>query len=259
MSVKKLSIIFVAGILLFSMFIGGSKGKAEKTELLISAAVSMTDVLEELATTYENKHKDVSLIFTFGGSGTLQTQIEEGAPVDIFISAAQKQIDRLEEKGLIVEGTRKELLHNKVVLITPVNNQLNIKSFDDLLKDKVGKIGLGEPIGVPAGQYSEEVFRNLNIIDRIKGKFIYASDVRTVLTWVENGQVDCGLVYHTDALTSDKIKIVSEGPADSHTPIIYPVAVIKDCKNINLAKDFIDYLSSDEAIQIFNKYGFEMY
>lgn len=230
----------------------------ESTELFISAAASLTDVLKELSTAYSAKEPDVKLTFTFGASGALQTQIEEGAPSDIFLSAAQKQMDALDKKSLLLDGTRKDLLINKVTLITPKGSTKDIKSFDDINTDKVKKIALGEPKSVPVGQYSEEIFTYLKCLDAVKKKAVYGSDVRQVLTWVESGDVDCGIVYATDAATSDKILVVAEAPQESHTPVVYPAAVLKSSKNADAAKAFLAFLSSDEAKTLFVKYGFQM-
>ncbi len=230
----------------------------ESTELFISAAASLTDVLKELSTAYSAKEPNVKLTFTFGASGALQTQIEEGAPSDIFLSAAQKQMDALDKKSLLLDGTRKDLLINKVTLITPKGSTKDLKSFDDVNTDKVKKIALGEPKSVPVGQYSEEIFTYLKCLDAVKKKAVYGSDVRQVLTWVESGDVDCGIVYATDAATSDKIQVTSEAPNGSHTPVVYPAAVLKSSKNADAAKAFLAFLSSDEAKTLFVKYGFQM-
>ena len=195
-NIKKLILILIS-LLSLSLLIGcSSQGEtpveeqtpAEEVELLISAAASMTDVLAELTEAYKEVAPNVKLTYTFGGSGSLQTQIEEGAPADIFMSAAQKQMDALEEGGHLAEGTRKTLLVNKVVLISPLDIESNLSSFEELVNDDVQKIGLGDPASVPVGQYSEEIFTNLNILDQIRPKAVYGSDVRTVLTWVEIGE-----------------------------------------------------------------------
>ncbi len=284
MKLKKLSIILLSLVLVSTFMVGCSKGATvtpkedteakiedenggneekndepkEQVELLISAAASLTDVLGELAEVYKTVEPETTLTFTFGGSGALQTQIEEGAPVDIFISAAQKQMKALEEGGHILDGTIKTLLVNKVVLITPKAGNIDVKSFEDLTKDEIKKIAIGDPGNVPVGQYSEEIFDNLNISDQVNSKLILANDVRTVLTWVESGEVDCGIVYATDAFTSNDINIITEAPEGSHKEVSYPVAVIKDSKNPDRSKSFLDFLSTDEAVKLFEKYGFSM-
>ncbi|MHB8062021.1 MAG: molybdate ABC transporter substrate-binding protein [Ruminiclostridium sp.] len=231
---------------------------SEKVELVVAAAASLTDVAAEIANMYKSIAPNITITYTFGSSGALQTQIEEGAPVDIFISAANKQMTALEQKGLINDSTKKELLLNKVVLITPQDSTKEIKSFEDVATDKVSTVALGEPKSVPVGQYSEEIFTTLGILDKVKLKSNYGSDVRQVLTWVESGEVDCGVVYTTDAISSNKIKVVCEAPKDSHKPVIYPVAVLKSSKYTAQAQAFLDFLSTTEIANIFKKYGFEM-
>lgn len=230
----------------------------EEVELLVSAAASLTDVLEDLKELYKTIEPETNLTFTLGSSGALQAQIEEGAPIDVFMSAAQKQMDALEEKDLLADGTRKSLLVNKVVLITPKDSDLDFATFEDMSKDYVNKIAIGDPANVPVGQYSEEIFNNLEITSKVNDKLILGSDVRTVLTWVESGEVDCGLVYATDAMSSDKVNIITEAPEGSHKEVSYPVAVIKDSKNVDRGQDFLDFLSTDDAIKLFEKYGFSM-
>ncbi|QNU68691.1 molybdate ABC transporter substrate-binding protein [Ruminiclostridium herbifermentans] len=230
----------------------------EKTELFLAAAASLTDVTTEIIRLYKSVKPNVNIICTFSSSGTLQTQIEEGAPADIFISASKKQVTTLEEKGLVKEGTKKELLINKVVLITPADNEKNITSFEELSTDKISTIALGEPSSVPVGQYSEEIFSYLRILDKVKPKANYGSDVRQVLTWVENGDVDCGVVYATDAALADKVKVVCEAPVNSHKPVIYPAVVLKSSKHSGEAEEFLSYLSTPEIENIFKKYGFEV-
>lgn len=258
---KRILLLILVVVLSLAILVGCSPSTTEpveETELLISAAASMTDVLNEIAQSYKNVSPKVKLTYTFGSSGALQTQIEEGAPADIFISAAQKQMNALEEKDLIVKETRKTILMNKVVLIAPADSSIWVKSFEELTSDEVERIGLGDPLSVPVGQYSEEIFKNLNILDKVTPKAVYGSDVRTVLTWVESGEVDLGVVYLTDAASTDKVKVVAEAPEESHKEVTYPVAVIKESKNQDEAKAFLDYLYTDEAVIIFEKHGFTM-
>lgn len=231
---------------------------AESVELTILAAASLTDVTKELADLYKEVEPDVTLTFSYGASGALQTQIEEGAPADIFMSAATKQMDALAEENLLAVDTRKDLLVNKVVLIKPLDSELELTSFKDVASDQVKSVALGEPEGVPVGQYAKQVFTNLGIEDVVEAKANYGSDVKQVLTWVESGEVDCGVVYSTDAMISDKISVVCEAPEDSHEAIIYPVAVLDSSLLQEQAKAFIDFLSTEDAVASFEKYGFSM-
>lgn len=228
--------------------------EAEKTEILVAAAASLQNAMEELKPLYEAANSGTVLTFTFGSSGSLQEQIQQGAPVDVFMSAALKQMTALEEGGLILDGTKKELLENKIVLVLPQDSTLDIASFEDITKADM--IALGDPASVPVGQYAEEVFTSLGILDKVKEKTTYGKDVTEVLTWVATGNADAGVVYATDAKSSEDVKVVAEAPEGSVSKAIYPVAVVKDSKVPDGAKAFVEYLASDEAIGIFEKYGF---
>ncbi len=228
--------------------------ESEPVEILVAAAASLQNSMEELGKLYQAANPNVTVTFTFGSSGTLQEQIEQGAPVDVFMSAAVKQMKALEDKGLILDGTKKELLENKVVLIVPKDSKLGITSFEDILKAPT--IALGDPESVPVGQYAEEVFTSLNMLDDVKKQANYGKDVTEVLTWVSTGNADAGVVYATDAMSSDDVTVVAEAPEGSTSKVLYPAAVVKDTKVADAAKAFVDYLASDEAISVFEKYGF---
>lgn len=243
---------------------GGSKDESadssaskEPVELHVSAAASLTDVMKEIAANYEKEHPNVKIVYNFGSSGALQQAIENGGGADLFFSAAQKQMDALDKAGLLADGTRKDLLVNQVVLIVPKEGGKDIKDFQQLATDdSIAKIALGEPKGVPVGQYSEEVFTKLGILDQVKAKAVYGSDVRQVLSWVETGDADAGVVYATDAAVSDKVKVVATAPEDTHKPIVYPAAILKDTKQMDTAKDFLAFVQNDQSKALFEKYGF---
>jgi molybdate transport system substrate-binding protein len=230
----------------------------KKAEIFISAAASLTDVMNEIATMYNKTNPNIKITYSFGSSGALQSQIEEGAPADVFMSAAQKQMNELDKKDLILKESRKDLLVNKVVLITDKENKAGIKEFKDVTSDQIKLIALGEPKGVPVGQYSEEIFKSLGSLDAVKAKAIYGSDVRQVLTWVESGEAACGVVYATDAATTKNVKVIAQAPEGSHKPVIYPVAVLKNSKNAKASQEFVDFLSTKEVAAVFEKYGFKM-
>jgi molybdate transport system substrate-binding protein len=229
-----------------------------KTEIIVSAAISLKDALDEVTHLCTAVNPNVSVKTNYGASGTLEIQIEQGAPVDVFLSAAPKQMNALEAKGLLLEGTRKDLLRNEVVLIVPVSSSLPISSFQDLTRADVKLVALGEPTVVPAGQYAKEVLTNLGIYDAVNSKAVLAKDVRQVLTYVETENVDAGIVYATDALSSPKVKVVARAPESSHSPVIYPVAAIKGSKNPAAAREFTNFLSGPQARAVFQKYGFTL-
>ncbi|MBE9034056.1 molybdate ABC transporter substrate-binding protein [aff. Roholtiella sp. LEGE 12411] len=225
------------------------------TSLLVSAAASMKDALEEIKPVYQQGKPNVNISYNFGASGALQQQIEQGAPADIFISAGKKQVDALEQKGLLVPGTRANLANNRLVLIVP-NDVIGITSFYNLTDTKINKIAMGEPRSVPAGQYAEQVLKKLDIFEKVKSKFVFVNNVRQVLAAVESGNAQAGLVYATDAKISNKVKIVVAADDKFHSPIVYPMAVLKSSKNVDAAKEFVQFLSSSQAKMVLKKYGF---
>lgn len=228
----------------------------EKVELTVLAAASLTDVCNELKAIYEKANPNVTVNLSYGGSGALQTQIEEGAPADVFISAAMKQMNALKDENLMDNESIIQLLENKVVLIVPGKSDISIASFEDAATDAVKIIGLGEPGSVPVGQYSEEIFGNLGILDAVKAKANYGSDVRTVLSWVETSAVDCGVVYATDAYTSKDVKIVCEAPEGSCKKVIYPAGIVAASEKKDAAAAWLEFLQSDESMKLFESYGF---
>lgn len=230
--------------------------EAEQVKLTISAAASLQDAAAELKDIYQEEHSGVDITYNFAASGPLQKQIEEGAPVDLFISAGKKQMDALADKGLIVDSSRVNLLSNELVLIAGKDSKLT--GFDDLTGAGVKQIGIGTPETVPAGSYAQEALTNLNLWDKLQSskKLVMAKDVRAVLQYVETGNVDAGLVYRSDAMAGQNIKIVAAAPADSHKPIEYPMAVIKSTKHQKETEDFAAFLQSAAAAEVFEKYGF---
>lgn len=230
--------------------------ESEPVELSVSAAASLTEALTKIQAAYQKEAPDVNVTMNFASSGALQTQIEEGAPADLFLSAAQKQMNALSEKGLIVEESRVNLLENKVVLIVPKDSMANLTGFEDCMGDAVQMIAIGDPASVPVGQYAQEVFTYLNGWDAVLAKANLGTDVKQVLSWVESGDVDCGVVYSTDAAVSEGVKVVAEAPKGSHKTVSYPAAVVKASENQEAAQDFLDYLKTDAAQQIFTEYGF---
>ena len=223
--------------------------------LTVSAAISLKDALEEIKPIYQKTHQNVEIIYNFSSSGSLQQQIEQGAPVDVFISAANQQMDALESKKLLLAGTRQPLLTNQLVLVTP-KNEKNVKKIQNLTQTNISRIAMGEPNSVPVGRYTEEVITYYKILDKIRSKIIYAKNVRQVLSYVETENVNAGFVYLSDAKTSGEIRLVEVFPKNSHTPIVYPIAVLKDSKNPKIAKEFSQFLLNDSAKKVFNKYGF---
>ena len=224
-------------------------------ELIISAAASMQDVLNDIKTLYLKQHPQVNITFNFGSSGSLQHQIEQGAPIDLFISAAPQQMDNLAEKGLLSEETRHNLVKNQMVLAVPKGDRA-INNFADLSKRSTKQIALGEPNSVPAGKYAQEILTSLDLTDKIKPKTVYGKDVRQVLNYVATENVDAGIVYRTDAVNNKQVKIVTTAPETTHSPVVYPIAIVKDSNHRNSAKQMLQFLFTPEAQAIFRQHGF---
>ena len=199
-------------------------------KILLAAAASLKNCMDdELIPMFEEKNSGVKVDATYDSSGKLQAQIEEGADVDVFMSAAIKQMDELDKEGLMVSDSIVPLFENKIVLIVPKGSDKDISSFEDILKAET--IAVGDPESVPAGQYAKEAFDNLSM-------------------W------DAGIVYATDAASNDKVSVVAEAPEGSVSKVIYPVGIVKETSKQESAKSFIEFLNSDEALAIFERYGF---
>lgn len=239
---------------LFVLFFSRS---AFSETLTVFAAASMQATMEQISRLYENSNPNVEIIYNFDSSGTLKTQIEEGAECDVFISAAQKQMNALEKADLIDSSTRINLLENKIALVVPEGNPAKIESYSDLGTAKLKLLALGNS-DVPVGAYSQEILANMGIWDKLnsEGKISFGSNVTEVAIQVREGTVDCGIIYATDAITH-KLKVIAEPPAGTlKTPVIYPAAVIKSSKHSATAKDFLDFLKSEKAAEIFASVGF---
>ncbi len=252
---KKLAVCALS--LLLALAPTGLGRAAEETELYVLAAASLTDVMAQIGEAYRETAPDVRLTFVFDSSGTLQSQIEAGAPADIFVSAAQKQMNALEEEGLIVKESRRDLLVNSVVLIVPADSEAAISSFEDVEDEKVKMVAIGDE-SVPVGQYTQAIYEHLGLWEAVKAKANLGSNVRAVLAWVESGDVDCGVVYATDAASTDRVRVVAQAPEGSHQPVIYPAAVVAATQRAEAAQAFLSYLAGPEARALFEAAGFTM-
>lgn len=229
----------------------------EETEILVAAAASLKNAYEEeLIPMFQDMYPGVTVKGTYDSSGKLQTQIEEGLEADVFMSAATKQMLALDEEGMIASDTITNLLENKIVLIVPAGTDSELEAFEDI--EKAQSIALGDPASVPAGQYAEEALTSLGIWDKIQDKVSFGTNVTEVLNQVAAASADAGIVYATDAASmADKVEIVAEAPEGSLAKkVIYPVAVIKETAHEEEAKNFVEFLKSDEAMKVFESYGF---
>ncbi|OIK10781.1 molybdate ABC transporter substrate-binding protein [Bacillus sp. MUM 116] len=265
---KKLSLLFFT-MMLFLLALSGCATKEQtkkpaeqkqaasekKVELTISAAASLQNALTDIKAEFAKEHPNVTVNYNFGASGALQQQISQGAPVDLFFSAAEDKFQKLVQGGLIEKKNGTDLVGNDLVLVVPKDSTKGIKTFEDLTK--ADKVALGTPESVPAGKYGKETLDKLNVWKSIEGKVVYGKDVRQVLTYVETNNVDAGIVYKTDALTSQKVKIVATAMEDTHDPIVYPVGVIKNSAHPKEAQLFYNYLQNEQSMKTLEKYGFK--
>lgn len=247
-------------ILIFCCSVGSgvrAVSAGQEKGLTVSAAISLKNAFEEIGRLYEAK-QGAKVTFNFGASGDLTKQIAGGAPVDVFASAAQKDMDEADNQGFIVSGTRGDIAANTVVLIIPSGAKTAVKSFEGLVEADMKKIAIGNPKTVPAGRYAEEVFNYYKLLPVIKDRLIFTENVRQVLDYVARGEVDAGVVYATDAAARTKEAIiVATAPEVSHKPVIYPIAVVKGAKSETLAKAFISLVLSPEGQKVLQKYGFK--
>lgn len=228
---------------------------AEAVELHVYAAASLTESMNQIAENYKTVAPNVTITYTFDSSGTLKTQIEEGGDCDLFLSAAQKQMNGLAEGGYIDENTRVDLLENKVTLAVPQGNPAGVASFEDVNTDKVKMIALGNS-DVPVGQYSQELFTAMGVWDAIQDKITFGSNVKEVTTWVGESTVDCGVVYATDAFSAGLEVVAEADPALLTNQVIYPAAVLAASAHKDEAQAFLDYLKTDESVAVFEGVGF---
>lgn len=263
---KKAGAVLLTGVMASGMSMGVSA--QEQTDVVVFAAASMTETLTQIQELYQEVAPEVNLVFTFDSSGTLKTQIEEGADCDLFISAAQKQMNQLDitadpavnENGLdfVDDTTRIDLLENKVVLAVSDDNPADIQSFEDLGTEKLTLLCLGNE-DVPVGAYSEEILTTLGILDQLEAdqKITYGSNVKEVTTQVKEGSVDAGIIYATDAFSAG-LTVVDQADNTLCRQVIYPAAVLKTAQHAEEAKAFLDYLGSEECAEVFEAVGFTM-
>ncbi|OXM83833.1 molybdate ABC transporter substrate-binding protein [Paenibacillus rigui] len=235
-----------------------SQKPAETVELTISAAASMTDALKEIQKSFESKNPGIKLNFNFGASGSLQQQIEQGAPADLFLSAAAKNMKALVDKQLIDGNQQKKLLTNELVAVVSTEGKASVGSMNDLSKAEVKKVAIGIPESVPAGSYAKEALTNVKLWDPLQTKIVQGKDVRQVLQYVETGNADVGFVYKTDALTTPKVKVAFAVDSKTYTPVEYPIGIVKATKHSEEAKNLYTFLQSKETLDIFVKYGFSV-
>ena len=262
---KKLIAAMMAGVLSAGMFSTGvfAAGTDLKGEVNTFIAASLSNAMEEIQKDFNETYPDVEILYNADSSGTLQTQIEEGARCDIFFSAADKQMDALVDEDLAKKDTVEDILENKVVLIKPKDGETKVTGFENITD--AANIALAGD-SVPVGQYSREIFYNLGITDEVnKMEINEGKNVSEVLAAVSEGSNEIGIVYATDAASvADKVDVIAEAPADAlKTPVLYPVGLIEDKEasedDTAATEAFLEYIKSDDAMKVFEKYGFTAY
>lgn len=256
---KTVSLLLAAALCLMLLPACGEK-PSQDTELTVFAAASLTETLTEIKTAYEKDHPGVTITYNFDSSGTLLTQIQEGAACDLFLSAAPKQMNALEEAEGLLEGSRVDLLENQVVLCVPEGNPKGLDSFNALaqaLRQGDVLLAMGNS-DAPVGQYTQKILAWYGLDEEelaAAGCITYGSNVKEVTTQVSEGSVDCGVIYATDAFSAG-LTAVDSATAEMCGQVIYPAAVLKDSKHAEAAQKFLNYLTSEEAMDVFRGVGF---
>ena len=249
-------IVSLQGLFFFFIFVTSiGCNNTNEEEILVFAAASTTNVIQQLGNNFSKQH-GINVKFNFGGSTSLSSQIIHGAPADVLIAAGDQPMDELERRALLEPGSRIALLTNGLALITPLTSteSLDLKTF--LIQSS--RIAIANPSLSPAGIYAQEALKNIGLWDTVLPKLVYGANIRTVLGYVESGNVDGGIVYNTDArVAASKVRIIDILPTRIHSPIIYPGAVLKNSVRKQEATVFLTFLKSKEAVEIFRSHGFE--
>jgi len=247
-------VFLFAVVSLFST--AGCSDSARMEQINVFAGAGLKDVLPEIAESYKQGHSGTEVTFNFAGAGTLQKQIEQGAQADLLVVPGEKQLAALERQNLVDKSTKVDLASDILVLVVP-KGQEKIKGFSDLPRSDVIRVSIGNPETVPAGEKAKEALTGLGIWDRLEPKLILARDVRQVLTYVETGNVDAGLVYLSSAEASRGVVILAGVPPEVQKPVAFRAVLTTDGKRNKAASDFLRYLSGAEAAEIFKKYSFK--
>ena len=248
----------VIRVALVVLLLLGAVGAAQAQDVTLSVAISMKDVVEDVGRGFMASRPGVILRYNFGSSGELQKQIEAGAPVDLFISAAERHMDELVKKGLVVSPSRRIFARNVLTIVKPADSKIDITKPADLLNARVTRIVIGNPKTVPAGQYAEESLKALGIWDRLQPKLVFSENVRQALDYVTRGEVDAGFVYTTDAATrAQQVKEAFRPAEDTYRPVVYPVAVVAGARQAALAQAFLDLLVSRDGQATLARFGFQ--
>jgi molybdate transport system substrate-binding protein len=244
----------LAVVLVIVFILTGCGDKSDKTELTVSAAASLTDSMNKIAAEYE-KVSGVKVNLNLASSGTLQKQIENGAPTDLFLSASKSKMDKLVENGHIEKDNSFNLLENSIVLIV---NKEYVEQYDSIEKlvNSDEKLSIGAPESVPAGKYSKEALENMNLYSKLEDRLVFGKNVKQVAKYVETGEIVAGIVYASDLSVLENVEVVMEIDSKYHSRIVYPLGIVESSDE---TKEFVRFLESDKALEIFKEYGFRKY
>jgi len=251
------------GILLFLSVVAGAIGTAppvhaEQSETLtIAAANSLKDLLRKILPLFEAQHRNVNVRVVYGPSQTLREQIEQGAPVDVFLPSLLEEIEELERKGLVITGSKRVYAKTSLVLVTGTTVPAPVGSFSDLGKVPVRRIALGDPKTSAVGKVAAQFLKYSRLDDRLRSQYVYGEHSRAVLDLVKNGEAELGFVYRTDAVSTDKVRIIDEAPAASHTPVQDGLAVVWTARNLSAAREFVDFMLTPQVQGVLQEYGFD--
>lgn len=261
MSVRRLRVPAVWALLVLTTpALAGCRDRAqeggERVRVTVSAAASLREVMAEAERGYEAAHPGVDVRVNLGASGALRQQVEQGAEVDVFVSAAEGPVDALQAAGLVDPRTRRVVAGNTLVLVVPAADSSPVGRWEDLALPAVRRVALGAPASVPAGDYARETLRALGLAETTERRAVLAASVRQVLAYVEQGEVDAGVVYATDARASEGVRAVAAAPAGTHRPITYVMAVVAGTRQPRAATSFAGYLAGPEGRAAFRRHGF---
>ncbi len=240
--------------LLIALIISGCQSpQSEQVSITVAAAASLSDAMNEVNSLYEKEHPNTNITLNFASSGVLANQIKQGAPIDVFVSASESHFQSVKQEDLLNPDYQTPLLKNKLVLIK--SRSSNLANFEQLASGNVKRVAIGIPETVPAGAYAKQALEFSNVWETLKEELIFGKDVRQVLTYVETGNADAGIVYETDYRSSKNVDLVEEVPEQTYSPIIYPAGVVRGASEE--ATNYYTFLQSKEAKAIFESYGFQ--
>ena len=243
-------------ILIIFYSISGCKPDTQRQcELYVFAAMSLSDALTEIGEQFTEEH-NIRVHYNFAASSTLQRQIEKGASADVFISASPIQTDALNALGLLKDGSRTDVLTNRLVIVSQKSTKINIENIAELLDTSIKRIAIGHPEIVPAGSYAREALEHFGLWEKVKPKLIFGTDVRATLAYLTSGNVDIAIVYETDTKIIDKVKVLFKIPDETHSEIVYPAVIIKNSTKKDLVETFLTFLKEPIATDIFEQHGF---